>query len=132
MIAAAAVTGVRTAFGCFGLVYFGLFVSPEVYPAVGSPPAVAFTAVGLALAVTASASLPGLLRGRRAAWHVLTCVITAMLYFNCYKILVEGETESLLLLAAHLLVAVLLVLPATRRHVTAEPRPPAPRPTRAA
>lgn len=119
VIAAAVLTGIRMAFGCFGFVYFGLLVGPDVNPDAGSPSAVAFAAVGLAYAITALASLPGLLRGRRTAWHLMTCVIAALVLFSCYKIFGEGETESLVFLAADLVVAALLLLPATRRHVSA-------------
>jgi uncharacterized membrane protein (DUF2068 family) len=107
------------AFGCGGLIYFGLFVGPEVNPDAGSPAAVGFTAVGLTYAVTALASLPGLWRGRRTAWHLLTCVIAALVLFSCYKIFAEGETESAVFLAVDLVVAALLLLPSTRRHVSA-------------
>ncbi len=119
VIAAAVIIGVRMAFGTFGLVYFGLFVSADVYPGVGSPSAVAFTAAGLLVTITALASLPGLWRGRRAAWHLLTCALSAMFLFGCYKIFVEGEVDSVVFLAVDLLSAALLLLPATRRHVSA-------------
>lgn len=119
VIAATVLTGIRMALGCFGLVYFGLFAGPDVNPDAGSPSAVAFAAAGLVYAITGLASLPGLLRGRRTAWHLLTCVIAAMILFSCYKIFAEGETESVVFLAVDLLVALLLVLPSTRRHVAA-------------
>lgn len=119
VIAAAVLTGILMAFNSFGLVYFGLFVGPDVNPGAGSPAAVAFAAVGLAYSITALASLPGLLRGRRTAWHLLTCAIAALVLFSCYKIFAEGETDSVVFLAADLVVAVLLVLPVTRRHVSA-------------
>ncbi|RZT85489.1 hypothetical protein EV383_2356 [Pseudonocardia sediminis] len=119
VVVVAVIVVVLTGFGCFGLVYFGLFVSPDVNPAVGSPAAVAFAAVGLVLTITAAASLPGLWRGRRGAWHVLTCLVTAQLYFGSYKLLVEGETDSAIFMVANLVVGVLLLLPATRRHVSA-------------
>lgn len=109
-----AVAGV---FRSVGLVYFGLLVSPDVNPDVGRPAAVAFAAVGLALSVTVLASLPGLWRGRRTAWHVLTCCVAAGTYFSAYKILGEGEVESVVFLAVDLVAGALLLLPATRRHL---------------
>jgi len=119
VIAATVIIGVRMAFGTFGLIYFGLFVSADVYPAVGSPSAVAFTAAGLLVTITGLASLPGLWRGRRTPWHFLTCTLSAMFLFGCYKIFVEGEIDSVVFLAVDLLSAALLLLPATRRHVSA-------------
>jgi hypothetical protein len=119
VIAAAALIVLLMAFLGFGFIYFGVFVSADVNPDAGSPSAVAFTAVGLVFAITALASLPGLWRGRLAAWHVLTCVITALIFFGCYKILVEGESDSVVFLAADLVVLVLLLLPVSRRHVSA-------------
>lgn len=119
VVAATVLLAVRMAFGAFGLVYFGVFVGPEVNPDAGRPAAVAFAAVGLVLVITALAGLPGLWRGRRSAWHVLTCVITAMVYFSCYKIFAEGETASVVFLVVDLVVGVLLLLPATRRHISA-------------
>jgi hypothetical protein len=119
VVAAVVITAILMAVNSFGLVFFGLFVGPEVNPDAGSPSAVAFAAVGLGYSITALASLPGLWRGRRPAWHVLTCVIAAMVLFACYKIFAEGEIDSAVFLAADLVVAALLVLPATRRHVSA-------------
>lgn len=119
VIAAAVITGFRMALGCGGLVYFGLLVGPEVNPDAGSPSAVAFTAAGLVYAITGLASLPGLLRGRRTAWHLLTCVVAALILFSCYKIFAEGETDSVVFLVVDLVVAALLLLPSTRRHVSA-------------
>lgn len=119
VIAVVVIVGLRSAFGVVGLVYFGLFVTPDVNPDAGSPPAVAFAAVGLVLTLTGLASLPGLWRGRRIARHVLTCVVTAGVYFGCYKILAEGEGESVVFLAVDLVEGALLLLPVTLRHVGA-------------
>lgn len=119
VITVAVIIGIRSAFGAFGLVYFGVFVGPDVNPDAGSPAAVAFAAVGLLLVLSGLASLPGLWRGRRIAWHVLTCVVTAGVYFSCYKIFAEGEADSVVLLVVDLVVGALLLLPATRRHVSA-------------
>lgn len=117
VVAATVLTAIRMAFGAFGLVYFGVFVSADVNPDAGSPSAVAFAAAGLLFVITALASLPGLWRGRRAAWHLLGCVVTAWVLFSCYKILVEGETESVVFLVVDVVVLVLLHLPGARRHV---------------
>lgn len=122
VIAATLLAGARALIGSFGLVYFGLLVSADVNPHVGQPGAVAFTAAGLLLTITILACLPGLWRGRRTAWHILTCCITAGLYFGLYKLLQEGESEAVLFLAADLAVGVLLLLPATRRHIVAGPQ----------
>jgi hypothetical protein len=119
VIVAVVVVGIQMLVGAFGLVYFGVFVGPEVNPDAGSPSAIAFAAVGLVMVVTALATLPGLWRGRRLAWHVLTCVIVAQIYFNVYKLLVEGEVDSVAFLVADVVVMVLLCLAVTRRHVSA-------------
>lgn len=119
VVVAAVIIAVLAAFGAFGLVYFGLFVGPEVNPDAGSPAAAAFTAVGLLVVITELASLPGLLRGRRTAWHILTCVFAAQIYFSCYKLFAEYEAASGVFLVVDIAVMALLLVPATRRHVSA-------------
>lgn len=119
VIVAAVLTGLQMLITSGGLIYFGLFVSADYYPAVGQPSAVAFLAVGLVFTVTGLASLPGLLRGRRAAWHLVTCVLAALIYFNFYSLLAGKETETAVFIVVDLVVVALLLLPSTRRHVSA-------------
>lgn len=108
---------VRAAFGAFGLVYFGVFAT-DVNPDAGTPFAIAFAAIGLLLVVTVVACLAGLWRGRRTAWHVLTCCLSALIFFGCYKIFAEGESDSVVFLAVDLALLGLVLTPAARRHVT--------------
>ena len=122
VVVASVVVAVRMGFGAFGLVYFGVLAPPEVNPDAGSPAATAFAAVGLTTVITAWACLPGVWACRRAPWHLLTCVLAAWVYFSCYKILAEGETESIAFLVVDVLVAGLLCLPTSRRHVAAGDR----------
>lgn len=115
VVVAVALTAVTAVAGVGGLVRFGV-LDVGANPAAGSPQAVGFAAVGVALQAAALGHLPGLWRGRPRAWHVLTCYLAASTYFNAYKVLVEREADAVVLLAVHLAVAGLLLLPSARRH----------------
>lgn len=89
-----------------GTVYFTLVAPAEKL--------VAWAVVALAATVSALASVPGVVRGSRLSWTVALCWTTALLYWSLYKITVEGETESVVFLAAEILIVVLLLCPAGR------------------
>jgi hypothetical protein len=72
-------------------------------------------AVVVVLTVAAALwSVPGVARGYRASWTVALCWVVAYAYWGLYKLLVEGETESVVFSLVQLVLIVLLLLPAVR------------------
>ena len=104
-IAAAVVMLLLALAGSAGTVAFGL---------LAQPPFVGWSIVALLGHAVLLGSLPAFLRGRRWAWTVALCWAVALAHWGLYKVLVEGELESLAFTSAEALVLVLLLVPAGR------------------
>jgi hypothetical protein len=102
------------ALSAFGAVMFGV-----VWDDDGLGSGLVFTAVHLALAVTAVAAVPSLLRAERIGWLLTTGWSFAFSYWSVYKVFAEEEFESTPFLVVGLVVLGLLLAPPTRRAVQA-------------
>jgi hypothetical protein len=96
----------------FGVVMFGFVWNDDPIGA-----GLVFAAWHLALAVTAVAAIPSLLRGERTGWLLTTGWAFAYTYWSVYKVFGEPEYESWPFLTVGLIVLGLLLAPATRRFV---------------
>lgn len=105
-IAAAVLLTLLALVTAFGTVMFTVVLPTEKL--------VGWAVVALAGIVVALGSVPGLVRGSRVSWTVALCWAVALGYWSLYKVLVEGEVESLAFLAAEVAIIVLLILPAGR------------------
>ncbi len=97
---------------------FGLVMFSVVWTKDPVSPGLVFSAVTLAAAATALASIPALLRGDRTGWLVVLGWTVAYDYWSVYKVFGLPEYESWPFLVAGLALLALLAAPATRRSLT--------------
>ena len=111
--AAAVLLALLVTASTFGLVMFTLVWTDDP---VGL--GLVFSAVTLAAAATALASIPALLRGDRTGWLVVLAWTISFDYWTVYKVFGLPEYESWPFLVAGLALLALLAAPATRRSLT--------------
>lgn len=75
---------------------------------------VGWAVVAVAGSLVALWSVPGVVRGSRTSWTVALCWLVAYAYWGLYKVLVEGETESIGFTVAQVVILALLLVPAGR------------------
>ena len=107
--AAAVLLVLLVAANLLGVVMFGLVWADDP---VG--PGLVFLVMVVATGLTALAAVPGLLRGARTAWAVVTTWAVAYEYWTVYKVFGELEWISLPHLAVGAALLGLLALPAVR------------------